>query len=206
MSRVRIGGSKHVGSGTKRTRRCYLQNGGESFSACHFHVSTQIGVDLYPKKPTNTVFIGFSRDLRTGFFPTCAGRPRPSSRSSASGKVYPRACGASFASWRRRRFVAGLSLPRARVGGTVSAETPLNGRLAAAPARGQRSTGGRHVRGRGLSPRVRGGLGHARRIEHERGVDPRACGGNRVTCRRVVDARGLSPRARGSAILRPSRH
>ena len=36
MSRVRIGGSKHAGSGTKRTRRCYLQNGGESFCSCHF--------------------------------------------------------------------------------------------------------------------------------------------------------------------------
>ena len=40
MSRVRIGGSKHVGSGTKRTRRCYLQNGGESCSAVD-----QIAVD-----------------------------------------------------------------------------------------------------------------------------------------------------------------
>ncbi len=42
MSRVRIGGSKHVGSRTKKTRRCYLQNGGESFSSGHgvpFHVA-----------------------------------------------------------------------------------------------------------------------------------------------------------------------
>ena len=43
MSRVRIGGSKHVGSGTKRTRRCYLQNGGESFSGCHFHAPSPVG-------------------------------------------------------------------------------------------------------------------------------------------------------------------
>ena len=45
MSRVRIGGSKHVGSGTKRTRRCYLQNGGESFSACHFQHGGEEGAE-----------------------------------------------------------------------------------------------------------------------------------------------------------------
>ena len=45
MSRVRIGGSKHVGSGTKRTRRCYLQNGGESFSSCRYHADVRANDD-----------------------------------------------------------------------------------------------------------------------------------------------------------------
>ena len=88
MSRVRIGGSKHVGSGTKRTRRCYLQNGGESFSACHFQTSRPGRTNLPPwAYEPPALGVRTSRPGRTNLPPWAYEPPAVGVRTSRRGRT-----------------------------------------------------------------------------------------------------------------------
>ena len=174
-----------------------------------------------------------------GSIPAPAGKPLHSPQRVPVCRVYPRACGETIAMEKAQPPNKGLS-PRLR--GNPLPTLAVRGRLRSIPApAGKPSTGrtpaaqsgvypracGETVasdtpacRAKGLSPRLRGNLGHSgatcdsnRSIPAPAGkpvitippqflhkVYPRACGETTYTAERRDAAKGLSPRLRGNHI------
>ena len=177
--------------------------------------------------------------MRSRSIPACAGEPRAARTPPYADRVYPRVCGGTLSSGTSSATAAGLS-PRVR--GNRNGERPhlIDGgsipACAGEPASRQRWLNDRKVYprvcggtagrssiwrvGRGLSPRVRGNLGHFSAAGMEIvegsipacagepagfqavgwgwGVYPRVCGGTHCPGVTRGDDGGLSPRVRGN--------
>ena len=111
-----------------------------------------------------------------GSIPACAGEPPDYAGAAAGAKVYPRVCGGTTRSGRRRGRERGLS-PRVR---------------------GNRRLRRRDSWRRGSIPACAGEPSSRRHIDRKCRVYPRVCGGTSQGRPPSMRARGLSPRVRGN--------
>ena len=151
-----------------------------------------------------------------GSIPACAGEPPPRRRAGASARVYPRVCGGTLTTESLRAAGTGLS-PRVRGNlRSALAASVANRSIPACAGEPSRAGGARRtprvyprVCGGtqrspprwpafpGLSPRVRGNLGHPELQRDGEGSIP-ACAGEPSQSPRARSIRGLSPRVRGN--------
>ncbi len=175
-----------------------------------------------------------------GSIPARAGEPHAELRARATWRVYPRACGGTSRRVARACDLEGLS-PRVRgnlrllIAGAAgdrsiparageprsSCGSKTSSRVYPRACGGTVHAYGRAVRGKGLSPRVRGNpegvgfrAGFSRSIPARAGeprclssffsfsgVYPRACGGTRLSGDDGREGWGLSPRVRGNQVV-----
>ena len=152
--------------------------------------------------------------------PACAGEPGPCIAGQSVVTVYPRVCGGTDASSKRRPIRAG-SIPACAGEPGAASVLWCPGEVYPRVCGGTRLQLATAIKGRGLSPRVRGNrgvvvifavnvgsipacAGEPQRLARAEGVVPvypRVCGGTVDRQPNLVAVQGLSPRVRGNRYL-----
>ena len=125
-----------------------------------------------------------------GSIPACAGEPSIREGKRQPEEVYPRVCGGTIGSTRRRTFVNGLS-PRVR--GNLAVSQPATSSRRSIPACAGEPPSVQHgAVSQRVYPRVCGGTVRGRiYIPHRHGLSPRVCGNLTALTRSAVPPRSI---------------